>query len=153
MIGNLIRLGHLTGRQAQVLLGARDFLLRTRALVQLSAKRRFDQLTFEIQETIAPGLYPDARSHDGDVRSAVAPAVEALMRDYYLHARGVVQVADRLLESARVPARRRPRIAQVDASFITFNGELAIRDPRLFIERPSEMVRLFRVAVGERLAV
>ena len=68
-------------------------------------KRRFDQLTFEIQEAIAPALYPDARPHEGDVRSAVAPAVEALMRDYYLHARGVVQVADRLLESARVPAR------------------------------------------------
>ena len=27
------------------------------------------------------------------------------MRDYYLHARGVVQVAERLLETARVPAR------------------------------------------------
>ena len=75
------------------------------------------------------------------------------MRDYYLHARGVVQVADRLLESARVPARRKPRIAQVDASFITFNGELAIEDPRLFAERPSEMVRLFRVAVDEKLPV
>jgi [protein-PII] uridylyltransferase len=153
LVANLVTMGHLTRRQGQVLLGARDFLLRTRALVQLSATRRFDQLTFEIQEAIAPALYPDARSQDGDVRSAVAPAVEALMRDYYLHARGVVQVADRLLESARVPARRRPRIAQIDASFITFNGELAIRDPRLFAERPSEMVRLFRVAVSERLAV
>src|SRR5207248_11295492 len=101
------------------------------------------------QEAIAPALYPDARPHDG----AVAPAVEALMQDYYLHARGVVQVADRLLESARVPARRRPRIAQLDASFITFNGELAIKDPRLFAERPSEMVRLFRVAVAEQLPV
>jgi [protein-PII] uridylyltransferase len=141
LIANLVTLGHLTSRQAQVLLGARDFMLRTRALVQLTARRRFDQLTFEIQETIAPGLYPDARSHDGDVRSAVAPAVEALMRDYYLHARGVVQVADRLLESARVPARRRPRIGQLDSSFITFNREVAIRDPRLFVERPSEMVR------------
>jgi len=153
LIANLVTMGHLTRRQGQVLLGARDFLLRTRALVQLTAKRRFDQLTFEIQEAIAPALYPDARAHDGDVRAAVAPAVEALMRDYYLHARGVVQVADRLLESARVPARRRPRIAQIDASFITFNGELAIRDPRLFAERPSEMVRLFRIAVAERLAV
>src|SRR5439155_12314899 len=28
LIANLIKLGHLTGRQAQVLLGARDFLLR-----------------------------------------------------------------------------------------------------------------------------
>ena len=153
LIAGLVTMGHLTGRQAQVLLGARDFQLRTRALVQLTARRRFDQLTFEIQEAIAPAMYPDARPHEGDVRPAVAPAVEALMRDYYLHARGVVQVADRLLESARVPARRRPRIAQLDASFITFNGELAIRDPRLFVERPSEMVRLFRVAVTERLAV
>ncbi len=155
LVENLVTMGHLTRRQAQVLLGARDFLLRLRALVQLAARRRFDQLTFEIQEAIAPALYPDARApgEDARVRSAVAPAVEELMRDYYLHARGVVQVADRLLESARVPARRRPRIAQVDASFITFNGELAIRDPRLFVERPSEMVRLFRVAVGERLPV
>jgi [protein-PII] uridylyltransferase len=153
LIEDLVTMGHLTRRQAQVLAGARDFQLRIRALVQLAAHRRFDQLTFEIQEAIAPALYPDARSHEGDIRSAVAPAVEALMRDYYLHARGVVQVADRLLESARVPARRRPRIAQVDASFITFNGELAIKDPRLFIERPSEIVRLFRVAVSEQLPV
>lgn len=153
LIANLVAMGHLTRRQGDVLLGARDFQLRIRALVQLTAKRRFDQLTFEIQEAIAPALYPDARPHEGDIRSAVAPAVEALMRDYYLHARGVVQVADRLLESARVPARRKPRIAQLDASFITFNSELAIKDPRLFVERPSEMIRLFRVAVAERLPV
>src|SRR6185503_15499670 len=60
---------------------------------------------------------------------------------------------DRLLESARVPARRKPRIVQVDGSFITFNGELAIKDPQLFKQSPSEMVRLFRVAVAERLPV
>jgi [protein-PII] uridylyltransferase len=126
LIANLVAMGHLTRRQGDVLANARDFMLRLRVLVQLTAKRRFDQLTFEIQEAIAPGLYPDARPHEGDVRSAVAPAVEALMRDYYLHARAVHQVSDRLLESARVPARRKPRIAQVDASFITFNGELAI---------------------------
>jgi [protein-PII] uridylyltransferase len=153
LIGNLVAMGHLTRRQGDVLLGARDFQLRIRALVQLTAKRRFDQLTFEIQEAIAPALYPDAKAHEGDIRPAVAPAVEALMREYYLHARGVVQVADRLLESARVPARRKPRVAQVDGSFITFNGELAIKDPRLFGERPSEMIRLFRVAVSEQLPV
>jgi [protein-PII] uridylyltransferase len=153
LIASLVTMGHLTRRQAQILLDARDFLLRVRALVQLTARRRLDQLTFEIQEAIAPTLYPDARRHEGDIRPAVAPAVEALMRDYYLHARGVIGVTDRLLESARVPARRRPRIAEIDASFITFNGELAIRDPRLFVDRPSEMVRLFRVAVAERLPV
>lgn len=151
-IAALMEMGHLNRRQAQILSGARDFQLRIRALVQLTAKRRFDQLTFEIQEAIAPALYPDAKAHEGDVRSAVAPAVEALMREYYLHARGVVQVSDALLESARV-ARRKPRIAQIDGSFITFNGELAIKDPRLFVDRPSEMVRLFRVAVEQQLPV
>src|SRR5205085_11182584 len=88
-IAALMDMGHLNRRQAQVLSGARDFQLRIRALVQLTAKRRFDQLTFEIQEAIAPALYPHAKPHEGEVRSAVAPAVEALMRDYYLHARGV----------------------------------------------------------------
>ncbi len=152
-IAALVRMGHLGRRQATILGEARDFQLRVRALVQLTAARRTDQLTFEIQEAIAPALYPDARAHEGDVRPAVAPAVEALMRAYYLHASGVVEVADRLLERARVPARRAPRIAPVDAAFITFDGELAVEDPQLFATRPSEMVRLFRVAVREQLAV
>jgi [protein-PII] uridylyltransferase len=147
LIASLVALGHLTRRQADVLAGARDFLLRLRALVQLAAKRRFDQLTFEIQETIAPRLYPDAHSEG----AAVAPAVEELMRAYFTHARGVVQVTDRLLDSARV--LRKPRVAPVDAAFIAWNGELAIKEPRLFVERPSEMVRLFRVAVAEQLPV
>ena len=149
----LAALGHLTHRQTQVLLGARDFQLRLRALVQLTARRRFDQLTFEIQEAIAPALYPDAKLHDGELRPAVAPAVEALMREYYLHARQVVQIADALLESARVPGRKKPKVGQVDASLITINGELAVRDPRMFVDTPSEMIRLFRVAVAEQLPV
>jgi len=153
LIADLVALGHLTRRQGDVLANARDFMLRVRTLVQLTTKRRFDQLTFEIQEALGPKLFPGAKAHEGDIRSAVAPAVEALMREYYLHAREVVQVTDRLLESARVPARRKPRIAQIDASFITFNGELAIKDPRLFAERPSEMVRLFRVAVDQQVPV
>ena len=152
-ISTLAALGHLNHRQTQVLLGARDFQLRLRALVQLAARRRFDQLTFEIQETIAPVLYPDAKLHDGDVRPAVAPAVEALMREYYLHARQVVQIADALLETARVPGRKKPRIGQVDASFITINGELAIRDSRTFVDKPSEMIRLFRVAVAQEIPI
>src|SRR5262249_42022865 len=92
LIESLVVMGHPPRREALVLAGARDFLLRIRALVQLTGRRRFDQLTFEIQEAIAPALYPHAVPHEGDIRPAVAPAVEALMSDYYLHARGVVQV-------------------------------------------------------------
>jgi len=145
LIAELLAMGHLNHRQARILTGARDFLLRIRALVQLTTRRRLDQLTFEIQEAIAPRLYPDATStHE---------AVEALMRDYYLHARGVVQVTERLLEAARVPSRKSPRIVQIDSSFITLDGELAARDPRLFTEHPSEMIRLFRVAARDQRPV
>jgi [protein-PII] uridylyltransferase len=153
LIESLVAMGHLTRRQAIVLHGARDFLLRIRAWVQLVAGRRVDQLTFEIQEAIAPTLYPDAKLAPGDIRPAVAPAVEALMRTYYLHARGALQVSERLLESARVPERRRPRIAKIDASFLTFNGEVAATDPKVFQLRPAEMLRIFRVAVERGLPV
>ncbi len=150
LVDDLVAMGHLTRRQGDLLVGARDFQLRLRALVQLATKRRNDQLTFELQEAIGPILYPHAIS---SADAAVAPAVEALMRDYYLHARAVVQVAERLLESARVPARRKPRIAAIDHSFVAFNGELALEDPKRFAERPAEMARLFRVAVAEQLPV
>ncbi len=141
--------GHLTRRQGEVLAEARDFLLGLRALAQLVSGRRTDQLTFENQEALAPLLYPDVRRGEGTGRPAVAPAVEALMRAYYLHARSVVQVADRLLETARVPPRKKPRIREIDSSFLTFNGELAVRDPKVFADRPGELLRLFRVAVAE----
>jgi len=158
LIDGLVEMGQLTRRQATVLHGARDFLLALRALVQLVTGRRGDQLTFEIQEAIAPALEPDPlpdpdAGTDPEVRPAVAPAVEALMRRYYLHARGVVQVADRLLEQARVPARRKPRIQRIDGSFLTFNGELGVREPGVFAQRPAEMLRIFRVAVAENVPV
>jgi len=150
LIARLVAMGHLTRRQAEVLDHARDFQLRLRALVQLAARRRFDQLTFELQEQLGPALYPGAHASG---RAAVAPAVEALMRDYYLHARGVVQVAERLLETARVPPRSRPRIQPIDETLQTFNGELAVVDPKRFAERPSEIARLFRVAVAKELPI
>ena len=75
------------------------------------------------------------------------------MREFFTHARGVVQVTDRLLEAARVPARKKPKIEEVDGSFITINGELAVRYPQLVVRQPSDMIRLFRVAVATKLPV
>jgi [protein-PII] uridylyltransferase len=143
----LVPTGQLTSRQARLLDEARDFLLMLRTRLQLQAGRPTDQLTFEIQEAVAPLLHPDARLPEGDIRPAVAPAVEALMQRYYLHARDVERLAERILDIARVPARSKPRIRSVDGSFLLFNGKLALKDPNILRERPSEMVRLFRVAL------
>jgi [protein-PII] uridylyltransferase len=147
-VTDLVAQGNLSARQAAFLGEALDFLLRLRSLAQLHAGRATDQLTFEIQESVAPLLYPNATLPEGDIRPAVAPAVEALMRRYYLHARAVVRVADRLLEAAKVPERKKPRIRAVDSSFLLWNGKLAAADPMVFREHPGEMVRLFRVALA-----
>ncbi len=152
-IAELVSQGHLSARQVAVLEGALDFLLTVRSLLHFQVGRASDQLSFEVQEAIAPGLYPGATLPEGDSRPAVAPAVEALMRRYYLHARGVVQVTDQLLEHAMVPVRRKPRIIKVDASFVGFNGKLSTRDAALFRETPSEIVRLFRVSLEHGMPV
>jgi [protein-PII] uridylyltransferase len=62
-------------------------------------------------------------------------------------------VANRLLEAARVPEQRKPRIRKLDASFLLWNGRLAAADPQVFRERPSEMVRLFRVALEQDVEI
>ncbi len=150
---DLVPLGQATARQVAALISARDFLLGIRARLHLAARRRLDQLTFEMQESIAPRLYPDARVPEGEVRPAVAPAVEELMRRYYLDARGVARETERLLERCLVPPQRAPTIVKVDASFTVWNGKLSVSDPQIFRDRPAEMVRLFQVAAARNLPI
>src|SRR5262249_42269812 len=132
----LVPLGQASARQVATLSEARDFLLGLRVSVQLAARRRLDQLTFDMQEQIAPRLYPDARAGDDDIRPAVAPAVEALRRRYSLHAKGVVREVDRLLERAIVPLARPPHVVRLDGSFTVFNGKLSVSDGATFRDRP-----------------
>jgi len=146
-LSDLVACGELTRRQLQVMEGGLDFLLQIRSLVQLDAGRLTDQLTFEIQESIGPALFPYVVAPEGRVVPAVAPAVETLMRKYYLAGRGIERIANRLLESATVPARRKPHIHKIDRSFLSWNGKLAVRDPAIFREQPAEMFRYFRVAL------
>ncbi len=150
---DLCPLGQISARQVAALSEAREFLLLVRGHLHLLAKRRLDQLTFEMQEAVAPRLYADARVPEGEIRPAVAPAVEALMRRYYLHARSVVREVDRLLERAIVPPQRPPRVVKIDGSFTAFNGQLSVSDGNIFRERPAEMVRLFHVALEHGLPV
>jgi [protein-PII] uridylyltransferase len=138
---DLVPLGQASARQAAALSEAREFLLLVRAAAHLHARRRQDQLSFEIQEAIAP------RFHD----KPMAQAVEELMRRYYLHARAVVRETDRLLDRATVPPHRPPTIRRLDASFTVFNGHVSATDPGVFQDRPGEIVRTFKVALTEDL--
>ena len=148
-------LGQMSPRQALAFETARDWLLKVRLAVHLEAGRRQDQLRFDLQEKLAPKLYRHVPIAEGDVRSAVAPAVEALMHDFQRHARTISRETTRLMLRAAADPQRRPGAKRLpggaqetlDPSFVERDGALEVVDPAIFERKPSEMFRIFQVAV------
>src|SRR5439155_19896094 len=71
----------------------------------------------------------------------------ALMQQYFLHAKAVTRETDRLLLRAYVEPQKKPSVRPIDASFTLFNGKLSLHDGEVFRRRPSEMLRIFNVAL------
>jgi len=145
----LVTLGQASERQVRALVEARRFFLTLRIAAHLHAGRKADRLTFEIQEAIAPGLFPDAvePGEEAEVRPAVAPAVEALMQRYFLNAKAVKRETARLLERCMVEPQKKPAVRAVGGGFQLFNGKLTTADPEAFRSRPADWVRIFNVAL------
>lgn len=152
----LARRGQMTARQAEAFEAAREWFLRVRIAVHLEAGRKQDQMRFDLQEAIAPVICRDIKPADGEIRPSVAPAVEALMRDYQRHARTIIRETERLLQRASADptwqARREPVFLKsgngaADPVFELLDGSLEVIDPATFERRPNEMFRLFAAAV------
>ena len=83
-----------TGDAAR-LLQAEDFLLKLRALLHLERRRNDNVLSHELQEKIAAELaYPGQTPRQ---------QVEALMADYFSHARAVARALERVRRTAPLP--------------------------------------------------
>lgn len=156
----LREMGQMSARQAVAFETARDFLLKVRVGLHLEAGRRQDQLRFDLQEKLAPRLYRNVVVDSADARSEVAPAVEALMHDFQRHARTISRETTRLLlhaaaDPTRLAAERRltSKGGGLDPSFVERDGVLEVIDPAVFAARPSEMLRLFEVAIDRNLRV
>jgi [protein-PII] uridylyltransferase len=154
-------LTQMSARQAAAFEAARDFLLKLRVALHLVAGRRQDQLRFDLQERLAPALYPQVAGVAGEVRSTVAPAVEALMHDFQRHAKVISRETTRLLRRASAEPGRRPRESRLalpgdsglDPSFLERDGMLEVIDPAVFEQAPSEMIRTFAVAIDRDLPI
>jgi [protein-PII] uridylyltransferase len=155
----LLAQGVMTGRLAQAFTAASEWLMRVRILMHATAGRRQDHLRFALQEAIAPILYPEARDRGGVIRPAVHPAVEALMHQYHAHAKLIRNETERLLQraTAREDKRRKTQPVMVlgdrlggktaDAHFVVRDGALEAIDPGIFERKPSEMIRIFQLAI------
>jgi [protein-PII] uridylyltransferase len=148
-------LGEMSARQAGGFEAARDWLLKLRVAIHLAAARRQDQLRFDIQEKIAPILYGHVRVPPGEIRPAVAPAVEALMHHFQRHAKTISRETERLLLRASADPRHAPVTVPValgpsgdiDPSFELRDGNLEVKHPAVFENKPSELIRLFCASV------
>jgi len=130
---------------------AYDFLLRLRTDLHYMTGRATDTLHINLQEQIAKRLNYSPRN--GQLRN------EALMRDYYAHARNIFRVTERITEQFAIghvtskthslfnflPLMRVNR-TPVGNSFFTRNKQLHAARRDLFRKEPEQMMQTFQLA-------
>src|SRR6184192_3617682 len=130
---------------------AYDFLLRVRTDLHYATGRATDILHINLQEQIAKRLNYSPRN--GQLRS------EALMRDYYEHARNIFRVTERITEqfvSGYVTNKTRALFSflplvgaaktPIGDSFFVRNKHLHPARHDLFRKEPEQMMRAFELA-------
>jgi [protein-PII] uridylyltransferase len=117
-----------------------QFLWAIRNHLHLLSERRQDDLTFELQEKIAPLLgFPKGTK-----------GVEEMMRQYHLSARGISNFFHDILDRALFePSAFRKIIfffqrKRIDENFEIAHGELHLLDPIAFKKDPSQLMTLFQ---------
>jgi len=125
-----------------------DFLHRVRNCLHYHTGKTTDILTLRFQGVITETF---RYRHKTKLRR-----IEALMRDYYLHARDIHQHTASVFEIAEiespvlrpfrrrswVPFRRKPGIRKFDG-FIAEEGRLSAEHENIFEEEPTRLLRLF----------
>lgn len=131
-------------RSARQFLDAEDFLLRVRSVLHVEAGRDVNVLSHELQEKVAETFGVDGR--------ALQQRVEALMGEYFRHAR----VVSRALERARravTPVATRSTSRHVGRHFeITAEG-VRFLDLTRAAARPGLWLELFRIALSNGCGV
>src|SRR5919197_1204050 len=164
-ITELLARAILPEREIADLRRARDFLWRVRNEMHYLARRKWDQLTFDVQPQVAEFMgYRDGADGSG---------VEQFMRHYYLAAKVVLTACDAIVDRALEPQnatgwRRVPPPAAMTGAergkgppraewplpggeFKVFRGRLTVADNDVLRRSPAALVRLFAAADREGL--
>lgn len=144
----LVELGILSPNGRDELREAFDFLHRVRNALHFHTKKATDILTLRFQ-----GVITDVFNYSEPNKLR---QIEALMRDYYRHARNIHQLTASVFEIAEIetnvlrPFRLRSLLPfRKKANLLTFegfhasDGRLAPNHERVFEEDPSRLLRLF----------
>ncbi|MFQ5848160.1 MAG: [protein-PII] uridylyltransferase [Candidatus Methylomirabilales bacterium] len=139
--------GLLGQEELQGLRQAVDFLFRIRNELHYLSGRKNDLLLFHLQEPAAVHL------GFGDDR--VARGVERCMQHYYLHARAIYRLSERVIErctqvrTSKESVMRRLRARDLGDGLTEINREIQIlpRNRRLFEDDPIRLLKIFWYAL------
>ena len=143
---DLLNTGLLSESELSELRRGLDFLWRVRNSLHLTAGRKTDQLTFELQEELAGGL------GYGEEDAGSELPVERLMRDYYQSARAIQTYSEIVIEQcvARVAKRRlRVKVREVEDGFRVSSGHLEIPHAAHLRAEPVRILTAFAVSQDE----
>ncbi|HKQ67899.1 MAG TPA: [protein-PII] uridylyltransferase [Polyangiaceae bacterium] len=154
---SLVRIGVLVSRAAEEIATASDFLWKVRNHLHRRAGRRNDRLTFDEQEALAKTLGYRSRvdAHPGASDEKIEGAmVEALMSDYYRHARVITRAREDILERATPHVgHRKPREIDLGHGLRSFEGQISVSDAQELWSDPALALRLYATAVSKNTRV
>jgi [protein-PII] uridylyltransferase len=139
----LVNIGVLLPREYEQLELGANFLRRVRNVLHYNTKRRTERLGFEQQELVA----------DRMGYGTGGPGCEALMSDYYLHARTIANVRELLLARAEPPPKKRQKAKSLGNGLQILGDAVAIEDPDRLQAEPALALRLYWEAVHRDLPV
>src|SRR6266849_5662525 len=136
----LVTLGVMGEATVAELEAALDFLWRVRNALHLAGNGHQDQLTFELQERIAPTLgFADSRG-----------GVEAFMRAYYEHATTVARFGEAVVARCLQPVtpyRGAQPVSRLVREGMRIQGRtLSVAGREVFAEEPAALVHVFAEA-------
>lgn len=139
MLDAFYRKNVISKEERDAVIHALDFLLRTRNETHYLAKTIHDSLDFSIQREIAKGL---GFGEDPELKY-----VEKFMREYFLHARGIFRLNQRLInhfrKSVEPTSWRKPKEQILDTTFVARGDELLQRNTAVELSTPAELLRAF----------
>lgn len=122
-LDELVPLKVLTKREYEQIDEAAAFLSRVRNILHYKSPRRTERMGFEAQEMVALTM--------GYGKGGAA--CEAMMSDYYRHARNVSNAREAMLFRAEPPSRKKVKEKKL-------GGGVILRDNRIALETPSDVV-------------
>ena len=150
-VKELVKLEVLSRAEAKRFAKAEAFLWTLRCHLHYLTGRAEERLTFDLQMEIAPRM--GYRDHAGSM------AVERLMKHYFLVAKDIGDLTRILCASLEERHLRSPTLLQQLVGRRSVEGfriegpRLTVKSPDVFVEKPIEMLRIFKVAQDHALDI